>query len=121
MGIGRLENILKEFEDNLKSFEKSDDQFSQTYDLAIRLIKEYLKESSGSPTEINYLEFEQLIRKAFAISILTEELAVWKKFRKCRDDMARRGFSPDVELRNGFLHELRYLSSQITERKKYLE
>ena len=51
-------------------------------------IIKYLEESSGSPSEIEHLDSEQIIRKAYRVSIISEELEVWKQFINLRDKIA---------------------------------
>ena len=59
-------------------------RFKNTYEITVRMIKRYLKETSSNPFEIEKLTFNQMIKKAFEVSIIKLEFKDWKKFRDCR-------------------------------------
>ena len=70
-----LASRLKKYDEN---FEKPGDEcvqhFVSTYELCIKIIVQYLEKSLCSPSEVEYLSFEQVIRKAYRVSIRSEEL-----------------------------------------------
>ena len=86
---------------------------------------QYLEESSGSPSEVEYLSFEQVIRKAYRVSIISEELQVWKKFKDFNDrvshDPLQIKSKETFEVIHHFLDEVRYLLTELKKRVKHLE
>ena len=98
-------------------------KFIHVYGLAIEVIKQYLEKSSSSPSEIEYLSFEQMIRRAYTTSIISEELRIWKQFRTLRNNAAHGNEinTDQSETIIKFLDEARYLLVQLNEREKYLE
>ena len=91
-------------------------QFVHTYNLALDTIRCHLIESSGSPDEIMHFGFEQLMRAAYAASLVSEELIVWKKFQKYCHDV-----DTSAKIVRTFLDELRYFLSQLKGRAEHLE
>jgi nucleotidyltransferase substrate binding protein (TIGR01987 family) len=58
--------------------------FEFSYELCYKMIKRYLEISEGSPTAIDKMEFNEIIRTAYERGLLRSELSVWKEFRKER-------------------------------------
>ena len=121
-----LESKLKQHNQNLgKLSDQCIQQFISTYELCMKVILQYLEESSGSPSEVQYLSFEQVIRKAYRISIIGEELQIWKKFRDFRNKIIHSSLQmktkENFELISHFLDEVRYLLTELKKRVKHLE
>ena len=57
-------------------------RFRNTYEITLRMIKRYLKETSSNPFEIEKLTFNQIIEEAFKASIIKLKVKDWKKFRE---------------------------------------
>ena len=92
-------------------------RFKNTYEITLRMIKRYLKEISSNPFEIEKLTFNQMIRKAFEVSIIKSEFKDWKKFRDCRIKISESYQEEIVDeiLKEApfFLKEVKYLVSRI--------
>ncbi len=99
------------------------DPFLHTYDLSLETIRLFLEKSLGNPTEIEFFGFEQLIRRAYAVAIISEELFVWKKFRDCRNNMTfgKKISEDNVDIVRKFLFETRYIVKQLEERIEYID
>lgn len=60
--------------------------FEYTFELAHKMIRRYLADTEPSPSAVNELTFEGLIRRADEIGLLASPVAAWKDFRKARTD-----------------------------------
>ena len=58
--------------------------FEYTYELSHKMLRRYLASVSPSPTEIEELSFEGLVRRGDEAGLLQSPVAVWKKFREAR-------------------------------------
>lgn len=58
--------------------------FEFTYELSVRMIKRHLEEVITNPSEVEYFQFQDYIREAYARGLLSQELSVWKDFRTKR-------------------------------------
>lgn len=58
--------------------------FEYTYELSVKMIKRYLEQAMSNPTDVDQMDFQQLIREAYERGLLTQELVVWKSFRAKR-------------------------------------
>ncbi len=123
--INILESRLKLSGQNLDRLlnDQCVQQFVLTYEICMQFIIKYLEESSGSPSEIEHLDSEQIIRKAYRVSIISEELEVWKQFINLRDKINSNSLqaTDTTKMISHFLGEARYLFKQLQERVKYLE
>ena len=94
-------------------------RFRNTYEITLRMIKRYLKETSSNPFEIEKLTFNQMINKAFEASIIKLEFEDWKKFRDCRIKVSESYQEEVVDeiLKEAplFLKEIKYLISRLNE------
>ena len=59
--------------------------FEFTYDLSFKMLRRYLENIDEAPSEIAKLSFSNLIRAGYAQGLLSEELAVWLRFREQRN------------------------------------
>ena len=62
--------------------------FEFTYDLSIRMIKRYLEQVAANPSEVDLLDFRNLVRMAGHQGLLSSELDTWMRYR------ANRGTTP---------------------------
>ena len=97
-------------------------RFRNTYEITLRMIKRYLKETSSNPFEIEKLTFNQMISKAFEASIIKLEFEDWKKFRDCRTKISESyqekvvdEILKEVPL---FLKEIKYFISHLNKKLK---
>ncbi len=58
--------------------------FEYTYELSHKMLRRYLASISPSPSEIEDLSFEDLIRKGDESGLLKAPVAAWKSFREAR-------------------------------------
>ena len=58
--------------------------FEYTYELSHKMLRRYLASIDPSPTAIEELSFEGLIRRGDEAGLLQSPVAVWKKFREAR-------------------------------------
>lgn len=112
MEVSQFEKSITRLTQALDKNDNVKRQYEETYGLAIEMIHLYLKKSSGSPSEIDHLSLESMLRRAYAASLVSEELIVWKQFKECSDDLS---------IIRKFLDEARYLLKQLKDREKYLE
>ncbi|MCY4524887.1 MAG: nucleotidyltransferase substrate binding protein [Halobacteriovoraceae bacterium] len=121
--LSKLDNGLRDFGLALEGGKNILEEFTALYDLCLKMIQQYLEESSINPGEIELLEFNQIIRNAYAMAIISEELATWKSYQNYRDHIVskRKTDEDSMKIMRGFLHEAGYLASQLKERVKNLE
>ncbi len=84
--------------------------FKNTYEITLKMIKRYLKETSSNPLEIEKMTFNQMIEKAFEESILKSELKEWKRFRDCRIKYAE---SYQKKIVNEILKEIPFFLKEV--------
>ncbi len=58
--------------------------FEFTYELSHKMLRRYLASIDPSPSEIENLSFESLIRRGDEAGLLASPVAVWKDFREAR-------------------------------------
>jgi nucleotidyltransferase substrate binding protein (TIGR01987 family) len=61
-------------------------RFEFTYELAVRTLRRYLLSTALSPTAVQDLDFQDLIRRADEEGLLRTGWPEWKAFRKARTD-----------------------------------
>ena len=113
-----LEKALEVYHKNVESGVLKDAciyRFKNTYEITLKMIKRYLKETSSNPFEIEKLTFNQMIKKAFEASLIKSEVKDWKKFRDCRIKVSE-SYQEEVvdEILKAvplFLKEVKYLIS----------
>ena len=91
--------------------------FELTYELTFKTLKRYLEATEVSPSEIDEMNFNNLVRRGLEAGLLSAELVAWKQFRKDRgttshtynEDKAEAVFKSIP----AFLQEAKYLAAQI--------
>jgi len=58
--------------------------FEFTYELCIKMLKRHLEHVESSAAQVRHSTFDELIRRAWAIGLLNEEIVQWREFRKQR-------------------------------------
>jgi len=61
-------------------------RFEFTYELAVKMLKRYLRSIAISEDEVNELNFRELIRRANDLKIISGEVNDWLQFRQARND-----------------------------------
>ena len=95
-------------------------RFKNAYEITLRMIKRYLKETSSNPFEIEKLTFNQMISKAFGASLIKLEFKDWKKFRDHLIKMSEFYEEDELdEVLKGipfFLKDVKYFISRLNEK-----
>ncbi len=58
--------------------------FGYTYELAVKMIRRYLTLIYDSPDQVSLMTFYDLIRTAYELGLIKQEVLVWKEFRQNR-------------------------------------
>jgi len=58
--------------------------FEFTYELCIKMIKRWLEKIEPNELAVKDMTFDELIRRAWDLGLLNEEVVQWRKFRKQR-------------------------------------
>ena len=128
MDISSLEQAAKSLEERLSLFRESNDDtaqdaclyhFKRVYEIGLKMMKRYLKETSCNPAEIEKYTFNQIIKAAHEISITSEDIKKWKIFRECRVK-ADRSYEEDISgeimrVAPSFLNEINYIIGKFKE------
>jgi nucleotidyltransferase substrate binding protein (TIGR01987 family) len=96
--------------------------FEYTYELSVKMLRRYLEATEASPSAVQQYTYNELLRRAYALGLVQEELMVWKQFRTNRgttshgydEDKAQVVFDAIPE----FLAEAIYVYSQIENRQQ---
>lgn len=135
--ISTLKKAIAQADDALElsssQFVKSDDRlalhlraaciqaFEFTYELSVKMLKRYLEEMEASPSIVDEMSFNNLIRRGLEAGLLSADLASWKQFRKERGTTSHTYDAEKAELVfqsiPAFLKEAKYLASQIEARQ----
>jgi len=95
--------------------------FEFTYGLCIKMLKRHLEQIVPDKTEVDEMTFDELIRHAFSIGLLNEEIVQWREFRKQRGTTSHTYDEHKAELiYRGiprFLAEAKYLYAAISQRQ----
>jgi len=124
--IGQLENVLDYCNSDLA---KSDpvlathlraaaiQAFEFTYELSVKILKRKLGQIESSEAVVHSMSFDELIRRAWSIGFLNEEIVQWREFRKQRGTTSHTYDENKAELiYQGiprFLDEAKYLYNAI--------
>ena len=95
-------------------------RFEYTYELCHRMLRRFLRETSGSPEEIERMAFQDLIRTANQQGLLMGDWPAWHRYRDLR---ARSSHTYRAETANAvaaaipeFLAEAEHLRDQLRTR-----
>jgi nucleotidyltransferase substrate binding protein (TIGR01987 family) len=58
--------------------------FEFTYELSIKTLKRYLQETEATPSDVEEMSFNQLIRRGYELGLLQAEIEQWRDFRRSR-------------------------------------
>lgn len=94
--------------------------FEYTYELSHKMLRRYLASIDPSPAAIEYLTFEDLIRRGDEAGLVQSPVAVWKGFREARSITSHtynEGKADEVMLKIPAFHsEVVFLLRQLQER-----
>jgi len=95
--------------------------FEFTYELCVKMIKRQLMAIASSDEVVPGMSFDELIRHAWAIGLLNEEVAQWREFRKQRGTTSHTYDEKKAELIYQeiprFLAEAKYLCAALEKRQ----
>ncbi len=119
----RLDEALaahKAAPDNLFILDSVVKRFELTYELAVRGLRRYLLDYSASPTEIDTLTFQEMIRRGDELGLLAHNWPEWKQYREARNETTHsyreekaREIAVDAEI---FLAEAQHLLDNLKRR-----
>jgi len=58
--------------------------FEFTYELSVKMLRRTIEKIEASEFTVRDMTFDELIRRAWSIGLLNEEVAQWREFRKLR-------------------------------------
>lgn len=58
--------------------------FEFTYELTFKILKRYLEATEVSPSTVEEMTFNDLVRRGYKLGLLQAEISDWKEFRKDR-------------------------------------
>jgi len=61
-------------------------RFELTYELSVRSLRRYLLDYAASPTEIDALTFQEMIRRGGELGLLANNWPEWKDYREARNE-----------------------------------
>lgn len=94
--------------------------FEFTYELAFKTLRRHLRLTEPDPSAVDQLDFNGLIRRAYALGLLGAELSSWQEFRRNRGitsqayDQARA--DAVFNAIPGFLGEIEFMTARLAER-----
>jgi nucleotidyltransferase substrate binding protein (TIGR01987 family) len=99
--------------------------FTCTYELAVKMIRRYLSLTYDSPDQVENMTFYDLIRTAFELGLIKQEVLVWKGFRQNRGTTSHAydvSKASDVYAQiPAFLYEVKFLLAVLDLRLKDLQ
>ncbi len=94
--------------------------FEFTYELAFGMLRRHLAASAPDPGRVERMTFNEIIRVALDLGLVSAELPAWRRFRKHRGTTSRTYSEARAvvvfEAVPGFLEEARYLLARLGER-----
>ena len=96
--------------------------FKFIYELSVKMLKRYLEATEATPSQVDEMSFNELVRRGFEVGLLDAEIEAWKEFRKSRGSTshaydfakAQAVFEKIPE----FLSEAKFLLEQIRARQE---
>jgi nucleotidyltransferase substrate binding protein (TIGR01987 family) len=82
-----LEQALKQLEiepENSFLHDACIQRFEYSYELSHKMLKRFLEQQSATPSEIDDMRFQDLIRTGYERRLLSEEWIQWKIYRRAR-------------------------------------
>ena len=58
--------------------------FEFTYELSVKMLKRYLEATEATPSQIDEMSFNEVVRRGYEVGLLSAEIEAWKEFRKSR-------------------------------------
>jgi nucleotidyltransferase substrate binding protein (TIGR01987 family) len=95
--------------------------FEFTYELTFKMLRRFLQSIEDSPSLVDEMSFNQLVRRGYEIGVLEAEIEHWKEFRKNRGTTSHTYDMAKAELVfdgiPAFLIEAKFLLRQIEMRQ----
>lgn len=121
--VGRLDEGLARYNEDRNDLQIRDglvQRFEFTYELAHKMLRRALEQSSPSPDEIDRMSFPTLIRTAYEQGFVASSWPIWSDFRDMRN-IASHTYDEAKAMRvvqaiPAFLAEARFLLTQLTDR-----
>jgi len=96
--------------------------FEFTYELCLKTIRRHLEQSESSVAIVRSMSFDELIRRAWALELLHEDVTQWREFRKQRGTTSHTYNEDKAEIIYQeiprFLVEAQYLHAAILQRQQ---
>jgi nucleotidyltransferase substrate binding protein (TIGR01987 family) len=96
--------------------------FEFTYELSVKMLKRYLETTEPTPSSVDEMSFNDLVRRGYEIGLLNAEIEHWKEFRKNRGSTSHAyNMAKALLVFNNipaFLSEAKYLLAQIEARQE---
>lgn len=95
-------------------------RFEFTYELSHKMLKRYLEATSPSPSKIDFMSFQDLIRLGSEQELLLSDWSKWRDYRTMRSKTSHT-YDEEVALEvvaviPNFLQEAAYLHEQLAQR-----
>ena len=98
-------------------------RFEYCYELSHKMLRRYLEQTEAAPSEIDGLNFPQLIRLGFERGLLAAEWVEWKVFRAARNITSHAYDETKAEqvlaVMPAFLSEAQFLLARIQQGQGY--
>lgn len=95
--------------------------FEFTYELSIKMLKRHLEATEATPSAVEEMSFNDLVRRGFELGLLKAEIAEWREFRKNRGSTSHaydmNKAQEIYEKIPAFLAEAKFLLAQIEKRQ----
>ena len=129
LNISALENAEKKLKEMLLRYEKeSDDEavrdsviqrFEFTYSIALKTLRKYFIERAFVLEEVNQMSFNEMIRTASQLNLLSSNLEKWTVYREMRN-MTSHTYDEEIALQvvsiiPDFSKEIAYLITRLKE------
>jgi len=118
--VARLQRMVTRFENEPGDLMLRDailHRFEVTYEFALKVLRQRLKLDLGTSDPVMTASFSELIRLGWAKGLLSEEVAIWRSFRRNRF-LAEEEENAEVVCAEvpRFLAEAKFLLSQLEKR-----
>jgi len=118
--ITRLDEGWQRYQQDIRDVQIRDgliQRFEFTYEICIKTIRRYFLQTLSSTEVVRTMTFDQLIRHAYSLGLLNEEIVQWRLFREKRN-ITSHTYDESKALEvcaiiPAFLHEAQYLHAAL--------
>jgi len=122
--ISRLDEGWQRYQQNTSDLQIRDgliQRFEWAYSICMKSLRIYLEDRLSRAEEVHLMDFDQLIRRAWSLGLLNEEIAQWRIFRE-KIIIAAQSYDEEkaIEVCNiipQFLVEAQYLCATLLKRQ----